>query len=63
MNKICRTFISVLSHSNLENTYASAVVLGRNLSFKSDLSLDKIYPNSRLQIFTPPPVRNMQPIS
>ncbi|XP_065355478.1 large ribosomal subunit protein mL62 [Calliphora vicina] len=55
MNKICRSFISVLSHSNLEKTYTSAAVLGRNLSFKSDLSLDKIYPKSRLQLYTPPP--------
>ncbi|TMW53208.1 hypothetical protein DOY81_001751 [Sarcophaga bullata] len=58
MNKISRSFISVLSHTNLENTYTSAAILGRNLSFKSDLSLDKIYPNSRLQIFTPPPPVN-----
>ncbi|XP_037811892.1 peptidyl-tRNA hydrolase ICT1, mitochondrial [Lucilia sericata] len=58
MNKICRSFISVLSHSNLEKTYTSAAVLGRNLSFKSDLSLDKIYPNSRLQLYTPPPPAN-----
>lgn len=60
MNKICRNFISVLSHTNLENTYTSAAIIGRNLSFKSDLSLDKIYPNSRLQIYTPPPVSIMQ---
>lgn len=50
MNKITRAFIGVLQHSN--NTYA---LLGRQLSYKSDLSLDKIYPNARLQLFTPPP--------
>ncbi|KAM7353004.1 large ribosomal subunit protein mL62 [Cochliomyia hominivorax] len=58
MNKICRSFISVLKHSNFDKTYTSAAVLGRNLSFKSDLSLDKIYPNSRLQLYTPPPPSN-----
>lgn len=50
MNKITRAFIGALQHSN--NTYA---LLGRQLSYKSDLSLDKIYPNARLQLFTPPP--------
>ncbi|EDW71258.1 large ribosomal subunit protein mL62 [Drosophila virilis] len=50
MNKITRAFIRVLQHSN--NSYA---LLGRQLSYKSDLSLDKIYPNARLQLFTPPP--------
>ncbi|XP_005174916.1 large ribosomal subunit protein mL62-like [Musca domestica] len=58
MNKICKSFISVLSHGNLEKTYSSAAVLGRHLSFRSDLSLDKLYPNSRLQLYTPPPPSN-----
>ncbi|XP_075153044.1 large ribosomal subunit protein mL62 [Haematobia irritans] len=58
MNKICKSFISILSHNSLEKTYTSAAVLGRNLSFKSDLSLDKIYPKSRLQLYTPPPPTN-----
>ncbi|EAT37697.1 AAEL010339-PA [Aedes aegypti] len=30
-------------------------VLRRNYSFKSDLSLDKIYPSSNLRLYTPPP--------
>ncbi|XP_017858119.1 PREDICTED: peptidyl-tRNA hydrolase ICT1, mitochondrial [Drosophila arizonae] len=53
MNKITRAFISVLQHSN--KSYGSATLLGRQLSYKSDLSLDKIYPNARLQLYTPPP--------
>uniref|UniRef100_W8BGN0 Large ribosomal subunit protein mL62 n=1 Tax=Ceratitis capitata TaxID=7213 RepID=W8BGN0_CERCA len=55
MNKICCSFISVLRYASTEKAYTSSVVLGRRLSFKSDLSLDKIYPNSRLKLFTPPP--------
>ncbi|KAH8378182.1 hypothetical protein KR093_009888 [Drosophila rubida] len=53
MNKITRAFISVLRQSN--QSYSSATLLGRQLSYKSDLSLDKIYPNARLQLYTPPP--------
>ncbi|XP_064537326.1 large ribosomal subunit protein mL62 [Drosophila montana] len=53
MNKITRAFISVLQHGN--KSYSNAALLGRQLSYKSDLSLDKIYPNARLQLFTPPP--------
>ncbi|KAH8293057.1 hypothetical protein KR044_000073 [Drosophila immigrans] len=54
MNKITRAFISVLRQSHL--SYSSSTLLGRQLSYKSDLSLDKIYPNAaRLQLYTPPP--------
>lgn len=53
MNKITCAFISVLRHSN--KSYSSAALLGRQLSYKSDLSLDKIYPGARLQLYTPPP--------
>ncbi|EDW25469.1 GL26610 [Drosophila persimilis] len=53
MNKITRAFISVLRQRN--STRTSATLLGRQLSYKSDLSLDKIYPNARLQLYTPPP--------
>ncbi|XP_030380463.1 peptidyl-tRNA hydrolase ICT1, mitochondrial [Scaptodrosophila lebanonensis] len=52
MNKISCAFIRILQHSN---SYGGATVLGRQLSYKSDLSLDKIYPNVRLQLYTPPP--------
>ncbi|XP_017854318.2 peptidyl-tRNA hydrolase ICT1, mitochondrial [Drosophila busckii] len=53
MNKITRAFISVLRQSN--TSYSSVALLGRQLSYKSDISLDKIYPNARLQLYTPPP--------
>ncbi|XP_062132655.1 large ribosomal subunit protein mL62 [Drosophila sulfurigaster albostrigata] len=53
MNKITRAFISVLRQNN--SGYSSATLLGRQLSYQSDLSLDKIYPNARLQLYTPPP--------
>ncbi|KAH8391849.1 hypothetical protein KR215_005712 [Drosophila sulfurigaster] len=52
MNKITRAFISVLRQNN--SGYSSATLLGRQLSYQSDLSLDKIYPNARLQLYTPP---------
>lgn len=57
MNKITCAFIKVLQHSN--KSYGSATLLGRQLSYKSDLSLDKIYPNARLQLYTPPPPVNI----
>ncbi|EDW04218.1 peptidyl-tRNA hydrolase ICT1, mitochondrial [Drosophila grimshawi] len=53
MNKVTCAFISVLRHTN--KSYSSAALLGRQLSYKSDLSLEKIYPNARLQLYTPPP--------
>ncbi|XP_068150972.1 large ribosomal subunit protein mL62 [Drosophila tropicalis] len=49
MNKITREFIKVLRQNN------SPPLLGRQLSYNSDISLDKIYPNARLQLYTPPP--------
>ncbi|XP_011185756.2 peptidyl-tRNA hydrolase ICT1, mitochondrial [Zeugodacus cucurbitae] len=58
MNKVCGSFISILRFSNVEKTYTTSVILGRQLSYKSDLSLDKLYPNSRLKLFTPPPPSN-----
>ncbi|XP_017464182.1 PREDICTED: peptidyl-tRNA hydrolase ICT1, mitochondrial [Rhagoletis zephyria] len=58
MNKICASFISVLRSSSSEKFYTSSVILGRRLSFKSDLSLEKLYPNSRLKLYTPPPPTN-----
>lgn len=57
MNRICTRYINILNKIDFQKSYTSATVLGRNLCFKSDLSLDKIYPNSRLKIFTPNPVR------
>ncbi|XP_016964512.1 peptidyl-tRNA hydrolase ICT1, mitochondrial [Drosophila biarmipes] len=53
MNKITRAFISVLRQSS--SSAGTNTLLGRQLSYKSDLSLDKLYPSSRLQIYTPPP--------
>ncbi|XP_034666071.1 peptidyl-tRNA hydrolase ICT1, mitochondrial isoform X1 [Drosophila subobscura] len=53
MNKITRAFISVLRQNS--STCTSSTLLGRQLSYKSDLSLDKIYPSARLQLYTPPP--------
>ncbi|KAL9928085.1 large ribosomal subunit protein mL62 [Glossina fuscipes fuscipes] len=55
MNKICTRYLNILNKIYFQKSYTSAVVLDRNLCFKSDLSLDKIYPNSRLKIFTPNP--------
>uniref|UniRef100_A0A1A9ZK71 Large ribosomal subunit protein mL62 n=1 Tax=Glossina pallidipes TaxID=7398 RepID=A0A1A9ZK71_GLOPL len=55
MNRICTRYLNILNKIDFQNSYTSATVLGRNLCFKSDLSLDKIYPNSRLKIFTPNP--------
>uniref|UniRef100_A0A1B0FAU1 Large ribosomal subunit protein mL62 n=1 Tax=Glossina morsitans morsitans TaxID=37546 RepID=A0A1B0FAU1_GLOMM len=55
MNRICPRYINILNKIDFQKSYTSAAVLGRNLCFKSDLSLDKIYPNSRLKIFTPNP--------
>ncbi|XP_017025736.1 large ribosomal subunit protein mL62 [Drosophila kikkawai] len=53
MNKITRAYISVLRQSS--SSGGSSTLLGRQLSYKSDLSLDKIYPSARLQLYTPPP--------
>ncbi|KAH8244285.1 hypothetical protein KR026_005436 [Drosophila bipectinata] len=53
MNKITRAFISVLRQSS--SSGGNSTLLGRQLSYKSDLSLDKIYPSARLQLYTPPP--------
>ncbi|XP_037958723.1 peptidyl-tRNA hydrolase ICT1, mitochondrial [Teleopsis dalmanni] len=63
MNKINGTFMSLFWHSNIRKSYASAAVLGRTLSFKSDLSLEKLYPNSRQQLYTPPPPTNKDKFS
>ncbi|XP_017121197.1 peptidyl-tRNA hydrolase ICT1, mitochondrial [Drosophila elegans] len=53
MNKITRAFISVLRQSS--SSGGTNTLLGRQLSYRSDLSLDKLYPSARLQIYTPPP--------
>ncbi|EDW52458.1 peptidyl-tRNA hydrolase ICT1, mitochondrial [Drosophila sechellia] len=53
MNKITSAFIRVLRQSS--SSGGTGTLLGRQLSYKSDLSLDKIYPGARLQIYTPPP--------
>ncbi|XP_053961318.1 peptidyl-tRNA hydrolase ICT1, mitochondrial [Anastrepha ludens] len=58
MNKICSSLICVLRPSSIEKAYTTSVILGRRISFKSELSLDKLYPNSRLKLYTPPPPTN-----
>lgn len=54
MNKICANFLGILNR----RVYASALVLSSHhqSTFKSDLALEKIYPKSRSQIYTPSPV-------
>lgn len=54
MNRICANFLGILN----QRAFASALVLSshRQSTYKSDLALDKIYPKSRLQIYTPAPV-------
>lgn len=55
MNKLCARF---LRSPSAFTQYSSFVALGRNLSYRSDLSLDVLYPNSNAQLYTPPaPVR------
>ncbi|EDS28623.1 immature colon carcinoma [Culex quinquefasciatus] len=53
MNKIAVNLLArVASFRVPQQSYH---VLRRNYSFKSDLSLDKIYPSSNLRLYTPPP--------
>ena len=47
MNKMCLNFVDVLRKIHAEKAYTSAAIIGRNLSFKSELALDRIYPNLR----------------
>lgn len=49
MNKFCSRFLKA------PNNYSSCIALGRSLSFKSDLSIDVLYPNSNAKLFTPAP--------
>lgn len=56
MNKFCSRLLR--SQATLSQ-YSSCIALGRNLSYKSDLSLDVLYPKSNAQFYTPPaPVRS-----
>lgn len=54
MFKLTR-FVSKLSLSQTNNVYKQVATVSSN-AFKSDLSLDKLYPNSKAKIFTPLPV-------
>lgn len=49
-----RLFRGILNH---QSNFAS-MAIARNLAYRSDLSLELLYPNSRQQIYTPssPPV-------
>lgn len=52
MNKICNQLLKL----HLNNYYKPhASQFARNLCYKSDISLDKLYPNSKQQIYTPSP--------
>ncbi|XP_076170329.1 large ribosomal subunit protein mL62 [Ptiloglossa arizonensis] len=51
MNIVTRQYLRIFKH-NL-TLYNQCNVLGRALAFKSALSLDKLYPTSNLQLFTP----------
>lgn len=53
MNKLCARLLRAPATFN---QYSSCVALGRNLSsYKSDLSLDVLYPQSQhVQFYTPP---------
>nr|XP_029727668.1 peptidyl-tRNA hydrolase ICT1, mitochondrial-like [Aedes albopictus] len=52
MNKIAVNLL--LKGASFRIPQQSYHVLRRNYSFKSDLSLDKIYPSSNLRLYTPP---------
>ena len=54
MFKLTR-FVSKLSLAQANNVHKQVATVSSN-AFKSDLSLDKLYPNSKAKIFTPLPV-------
>ncbi|XP_055859224.1 peptidyl-tRNA hydrolase ICT1, mitochondrial [Episyrphus balteatus] len=53
MNKICIRLLSVVIKPGFQNAYNSSNVVARNFSFRSDLSLETLYPKSKLALFTP----------
>ncbi|XP_065080423.1 large ribosomal subunit protein mL62 [Ochlerotatus camptorhynchus] len=53
MNKIAVNLL--LRGASFRIPQQSYHLLRRNYSFKSDISLDKIYPSSNLRLYTPPP--------
>ncbi|CAO1343959.1 unnamed protein product [Diamesa hyperborea] len=62
MFKLTR-FVSKLSLAQANNVHKQVATVSSN-AFKSDLSLDKLYPNSKAKIFTPlPPSSNTQAFS
>lgn len=46
----------LLGRMFLARNHSAFIPIGRNFSYKSDLSLDRLYPNSRLLLCTPPPL-------
>lgn len=54
MFKLTR-FVSKLSLTQANNVHKQIATVSSN-AYKSDLSLDKLYPNSKAKIFTPLPV-------
>lgn len=54
MNKLCSLLLS-RSPATLSQYSTTCVALGRHLSYKSDLSLDVLYPQSaNVKFYTPP---------
>ncbi|XP_055918795.1 peptidyl-tRNA hydrolase ICT1, mitochondrial [Eupeodes corollae] len=53
MNKICGRLLSVLIKPSVQSTKALNNIAARTFSFRSDLSLETLYPKSKLQLFTP----------
>ncbi|XP_058124782.1 large ribosomal subunit protein mL62 [Anopheles ziemanni] len=55
MNKLVSTILFRASLTRWPQSAKSFHVLGRQYSYKSDLALETIYPNSSLRLYTPPP--------
>lgn len=56
MNTICKNFLSGVRVLSLKCTYSLNSSIARNRFYQSDLSLNKLYPNSQLKLYTPAPV-------
>lgn len=55
MNKIGNIIVRTVRKSNSTKNYYTLLSTNRQYSYKSDISLDKLYPTSKLNLFTPPP--------
>ncbi|EAA12662.4 AGAP008425-PA [Anopheles gambiae str. PEST] len=55
MNKLVGTFLRTVALRRTLSGGQSFHVLNRQYSYKSDLALETIYPNSSLRLYTPPP--------